>query len=1051
MAGNDWQKEFQVIFDARDPLLLCQLLDSGRLQPNSRSDSSGETVLHAIAAASSNPTVKQTDLLNRSCRSLKDLDVADFTNWTPLHSACKYGSLEMVGFLLGQGAATDVETLSGALPLHYLAARSFPKADVELLTSIFTKLNSSIGGPPLPTSTSTSSSSTPLAASSSSPVASTPRLAKTNLVAHPTVNLDTPLHYAIAGEADETVVQILCQLGADPNAKNGRGSTPVLLAIAKDNIPVAKRLLEAGGNADRMTENFASAAGKELLANYFRKPTRTAATDDPRRLRMMKKLQKHYKKNLRLRVLGDFKGGEDELIVKSGDVLRLVEVDESGWLKAQREDSDVSGWIPCEKVDIYDRRRRLGASRSKASSSSSPSSNNLSISTASSSRRSSRKKEKRKQREAPPAGSPRSTMQAVVPSISADSLPRVADGEVQRTRTEAGTAATLPQFTSPNAPRRLLPSPRHRNLQTDADVKEAQRVVGDKVRPLSPPQAALLSSSPSPPSSYTLSLSPSPPTSSPSPLLSVSDESRAPPKSQDHQLDASATPPSSTATTTAPLVPLQRAGSAAQINSSGSTTPTQALDQKSRTLSSLELDARAKGEAQHKREGPSHVSDSDSEDDDYDDDVDDGDDDDSGGYADDFTCSDPAPIKPSEELAVDSSRRLGAKKPTKDDDDDDFDEDDDDDDEEGDVDFGEDSSDGEERPHHGGSSLQHRNQHHQQQQQQQQHKPAEVSSSSSESSSWSSEEEMSTVPTLVLPNIIPTSRENALSLLIKRTDSARRVRSSEEQDESKTPNSVVDWSEFELVQEDPAAQQQEQQQEEAAAAAQSEPDDTMKVRLRLNKLLGPRKREKFLVFQGSLDTLAERTGQLVPTIVNDCIEYLESGGHLTTKGLFRISGAHDVVEKIKAAYKKEEHVNLRAITLDPHAVSSALKLFFRSLVEPLFTFELYDKFVEIQRSEDSRSKKIYQYHQLITKLSPAHFATAETIFRFIFKVAEHHSVNLMTPDNLSVVFGPNFLRPIVPTPDSMLSQSDSGVVLDIINNIEPIFASTPALLPPLSP
>lgn len=49
--------------------------------------------------------------------------------------------------------------------------------------------------------------------------------------------------------------------------------------------------------------------------------------------------------------------------------------------------------------------------------------------------------------------------------------------------------------------------------------------------------------------------------------------------------------------------------------------------------------------------------------------------------------------------------------------------------------------------------------------------------------------------------------------------------------------------------------------------------------------------------------------------------------------------------------------------------------------------------------------------QLLIHLMPSeHIAMAQYIFAFLAEVASHAEVNLMTPENLATVFGPNLLR-----------------------------------------
>jgi len=84
------------------------------------------------------------------------------------------------------------------------------------------------------------------------------------------------------------------------------------------------------------------------------------------------------------------------------------------------------------------------------------------------------------------------------------------------------------------------------------------------------------------------------------------------------------------------------------------------------------------------------------------------------------------------------------------------------------------------------------------------------------------------------------------------------------------------------------------------------------------------------------------------------LAYCERGRHsdaprlqgLELVGLFRISASSSVVEYYKSQYDQGVDVGF-ANCNDPHIAANLLKMYFRELPEPLFTFELYDAFIAI--------------------------------------------------------------------------------------------------------
>lgn len=86
----------------------------------------------------------------------------------------------------------------------------------------------------------------------------------------------------------------------------------------------------------------------------------------------------------------------------------------------------------------------------------------------------------------------------------------------------------------------------------------------------------------------------------------------------------------------------------------------------------------------------------------------------------------------------------------------------------------------------------------------------------------------------------------------------------------------------------------------------------------------------------------------VPLIVDECIKAVESRG-LDYEGIYRKSGGAAQMRAIQLAFDQGEKINLcdEEEYNDFCAVTSVLKQYFRELPNPLFTFELYDTFINI--------------------------------------------------------------------------------------------------------
>lgn len=86
----------------------------------------------------------------------------------------------------------------------------------------------------------------------------------------------------------------------------------------------------------------------------------------------------------------------------------------------------------------------------------------------------------------------------------------------------------------------------------------------------------------------------------------------------------------------------------------------------------------------------------------------------------------------------------------------------------------------------------------------------------------------------------------------------------------------------------------------------------------------------------------------VPLIVDECIKAVESRG-LEYEGIYRKSGGAAQMRAIQLAFDQGDKINLcdEEEYNDFCAVTSVLKQYFRELPNPLFTFELYDTFINI--------------------------------------------------------------------------------------------------------
>ncbi|KAM4605182.1 rho GTPase-activating protein 12-like isoform 2-T2 [Polymixia lowei] len=164
------------------------------------------------------------------------------------------------------------------------------------------------------------------------------------------------------------------------------------------------------------------------------------------------------------------------------------------------------------------------------------------------------------------------------------------------------------------------------------------------------------------------------------------------------------------------------------------------------------------------------------------------------------------------------------------------------------------------------------------------------------------------------------------------------------------------------------------------------------------------------VFGCSLSSLCHRESSVVPGFVRMCIDHVENNG-LSIDGLYRVSGNLAVIQKLRYAVNHDEKVNLTdGKWEDIHVTTGALKMYFRELPEPLFTYSLFHDFVNAIKIPDYKHR-FQSIRELVKQLPKPNHDTMQVLFKHLRKVIDHGEENRMTTQSVAIVFGPTLLRP----------------------------------------
>jgi breakpoint cluster region protein len=136
---------------------------------------------------------------------------------------------------------------------------------------------------------------------------------------------------------------------------------------------------------------------------------------------------------------------------------------------------------------------------------------------------------------------------------------------------------------------------------------------------------------------------------------------------------------------------------------------------------------------------------------------------------------------------------------------------------------------------------------------------------------------------------------------------------------------------------------------------------------------------------------------------------------LKETGIFRLSGSTAEMNELKDCFNRGEIPDLSKYSV--HSIAGVLKLFFRQLPEPLFTFELFDPFMKtIGKARDrylanldielNKEAKQERVSTLLKQLPRINYVLLSKLIPLLANVCKYSDENKMTSSNLGIVFGP---------------------------------------------
>ncbi|KAK2784900.1 Rho-type gtpase-activating protein [Onygenales sp. PD_12] len=191
------------------------------------------------------------------------------------------------------------------------------------------------------------------------------------------------------------------------------------------------------------------------------------------------------------------------------------------------------------------------------------------------------------------------------------------------------------------------------------------------------------------------------------------------------------------------------------------------------------------------------------------------------------------------------------------------------------------------------------------------------------------------------------------------------------------------------------------------------------------------------LFGSDLEQRIEVEKCVIPGIVTRCIEEVELRG-MDAEGIYRKSGGSSQVQMIRDGFEKSADYDISDPDLDIHAVTSALKQYFRKLPTPLITYDVYDKLLDATDIKPV-SARIDVMQRGLQDLPRVHRDVLEFLIFHLRRVVEREKENLMTSLNVAVVFAPTILRPESLSREMNDVQKKNEALQFLVDNCQEIF------------
>ncbi|KAL9657955.1 hypothetical protein ABK040_012178 [Willaertia magna] len=202
--------------------------------------------------------------------------------------------------------------------------------------------------------------------------------------------------------------------------------------------------------------------------------------------------------------------------------------------------------------------------------------------------------------------------------------------------------------------------------------------------------------------------------------------------------------------------------------------------------------------------------------------------------------------------------------------------------------------------------------------------------------------------------------------------------------------------------------------------------------------------KKKKIFGVSLDNAIKSSPILngLPLPLTKCVDAVERYA-LEEEGIYRRTGSKKDIEDLIKAFDTGKALDLAQE--DPFTICCVVKEYLKRLPEPLTTYDLYNKYMELGKIRNTKPREeiIEMMKKLIEKLPESNRFVLYFLMKHLHAVSQHNAENKMTITNIAIVFGPTLFRSTNNNPTLLLADvSNQSYCVDLlIREADKIFNS----------